>query len=109
VIRVVLPYHLRGLARISGEVELDPSELRPAELDRAEQPATVGELLAALERRHPVLRGTIRDASSGARRPLVRFFACGEDYSFAAADEPLPAAVREGREPFLVVGAMAGG
>ena len=109
MIRVVLPYHLRGLARVSGEVELDPSELNPGGLDLARRPATMGELLAALERRHPVLRGTIRDAASGARRPLVRFFACGEDLSFAAADEPLPPAVLEGREPFLVVGAMAGG
>jgi hypothetical protein len=102
--RVVLPYHLRGLARVAGEVEIDPSEL---EADG--RPATVGGLLTALERRHPVLRGTIRDAQSGVRRPLVRYFACGEDISFAAADQPLPPAVREGREPFLVVGAMAGG
>jgi hypothetical protein len=108
VIRVVLPYHLRGLARVSGEVELEPSELDPSALGPAGR-ATIGALLAALERRHPVLRGTIRDAASGARRPLVRYFACGEDVSFAAAEEPLPPAVLEGREPFLVVGAMAGG
>jgi len=99
VIRVVLPYHLRGLARIDGEVELD----------HAAKPATVGDLLAAVEVRYPVLRGTIRDAATGARRPLVRFFACGEDLSFVAFDEELPAAVAAGREPFLVVGAMAGG
>jgi sulfur-carrier protein len=109
VIRVVLPYHLRGLARVSGEVELDLAELEAGEFARAGRPATVGDLLAALERRHPVLRGTIRDAASGARRPLVRYFACGEDLSFAAPDEPLPPAVRDGQEPFLVVGAMAGG
>jgi hypothetical protein len=99
VIRVVLPYHLRGLARIEGEVELD----------LADRPATMGELLVALEGRYPVLRGTIRETVTGERRPLVRFFACGEDLSFVAVDAALPAAVVAGSEPFLVVGAMAGG
>jgi hypothetical protein len=99
VIRVVLPYHLRGLARIDGEVEVDLGG----------RPATVGELLAEIEGRYPVLRGTIRETATGARRPLVRFFACGEDLSFVRFDAPLPPAVAAGREPFLVVGAMAGG
>ena len=93
--RVVLPYHLRSLARVPGEVTVDA--------------ATVGEVLDALEAAHPALRGTMRDASSGRRRPFVRFFACQEDLSHLSVDEPLPDAVLEGREPFLVVGAMAGG
>jgi len=98
VIRVVLPYHLRGLAQVSGEVELD---LAP--------PVTLGALLAALEECHPVLRGTIREIPTGRRRPLVRFFAAGEDLSFATTEAELPPSVTSGAEPFLVVGAMAGG
>jgi sulfur-carrier protein len=97
VIRVVLPYHLRALAKVDGEVLLDV------------RPATQRALLDALEAAHPVLRGTVRDAATGARRPFVRFFACQEDLSHAAPDEPLPEAVARGEEPFLVVGAMAGG
>ena len=93
--RVVLPYHLRALARVPGEVTLEA--------------ATVGEVLDALEAAHPALRGTMRDPASGRRRPFVRFFACQEDLSHTAVDAPLPDAVVEGREPFLVVGAMAGG
>jgi len=98
VIRVVLPYHLRGLARVEGEVEL---ELRA--------PVTIGAVVAALETRYPVLRGTIREIPTGRRRPLVRFFAAGEDLSFVDPGTELPAAVASGAEPFLVVGAMAGG
>ena len=92
--RVVLPYHLRQLAKVEGEVSVDG--------------ATVREVLDALEAQHPVLRGTIRDAS-GKRRAFVRWFACQEDLSHDDVDQPLPAAVLDGREPLLVVGAMAGG
>lgn len=92
--RVVLPYHLRTLARLQGEVIVDGR--------------TVAQVLEALEAAHPVLRGTLRDAV-GVRRPFVRFFACQEDLSHSPPDEPLPAAVLDGTEPFLVVGAMAGG
>jgi sulfur-carrier protein len=96
VTRVVLPYHLRSLARVEGEVVLDGV-------------GTAGEVVDALERLHPALRGTLRDAGTGRRRPFVRFFACGEDLSHEPLDAPLPDAVRSGAEPFLVVGAMAGG
>ena len=92
--RVVLPYHLRALAKVDGEVEVAGD--------------TVLAVLEALEAAHPVLRGTLRDAA-GKRRPFVRFFARQEDLSHTSYDEPLPAAVLEGKEPFLVVGAMAGG
>ena len=92
--RVVLPYHLRNLARVEGEVLVSAS--------------SIAEVLSALEAAHPVLKGTLRD-DAGKRRAFVRFFACQEDLSHTAYDEPLPAAVLEGREPFLVVGAMAGG
>lgn len=92
--RVVLPYHLRNLARVEGEVRVDG--------------ATVAEVLDALEAAYPVLRGTMRDPA-GRRRPFVRFFACQEDLSHTSYDEPLPPAVLAGNEPFLVVGAMAGG
>ena len=98
MIRVVLPAHLRSLARVSGEVTL--------ELDG--QP-TMLSVLNELEARFPVLRGTIRDQSTQVRRPFVRFFACQEDYSHESPDTPLPAAVTSGEEPFLIVGAMAGG
>ncbi|MGZ6827136.1 MAG: hypothetical protein ACXVGH_10120 [Mycobacteriales bacterium] len=93
--RVVLPYHLRQLAKVDGEVHVDA--------------ATIAQVLDALESAHPVLRGTLRDQSSGKRRAFVRFFACQEDLSHTGYDEPLPAAVTAGQEPFLVVGAMAGG
>ena len=93
--RVVLPYHLRSLARVDGEVVVDAG--------------TVREVLDALEAAHPVLRGTMRDPASGRRRPFVRFFACQDDLSHAEVDLPLPEPVVRGREPFLVVGAMAGG
>ena len=98
MIRVVLPYHLRNLARVDGEVELD---LTP--------PVTVGSVLDALETRYPVLRGTIRDHVTRERRPFIRFFACKEDLSLDPPDTPLPAAVVAGVEPFMVIGAMAGG
>ncbi|MCW2669949.1 MAG: hypothetical protein JWO27_1846 [Frankiales bacterium] len=93
--RVVLPYHLRNLAKVDGEVRVEGG--------------TVAEVLDALEVAHPALRGTMRDPVTGKRRSFVRFFACQEDLSHAGHDEPLPAEVLEEKEPFLVVGAMAGG
>jgi len=98
MIRVVLPAHLRGLARISGEVELD---LQP--------PVTQRSVVDALESRYPVLNGTIRDHVTQTRRPFLRFFACGEDLSHEPPDTPLPEAVASGAEPLLIVGAIAGG
>jgi hypothetical protein len=97
-IRVVLPAHLRTLARVDGEVKLD-----------VDGPATLGGVLDALETRYPMLRGTIRDHVTQRRRPFIRFFACEEDLSHESPDTPLPEAVVSGAEPFLVVGAMAGG
>jgi hypothetical protein len=98
MIRVVLPYHLRNLARLEGEVQLEvPS------------PVTVGSALDALEARYPVLRGTIRDHGTLKRRPFIRYFACKEDLSLEAPETKLPDAVVNGSEPFLIVGAMAGG
>jgi hypothetical protein len=101
VIRVTLPYHLRNLARIEGEVTLELLEVK--------SPVSVRSVLDALEARHPVLRGTIRDHGTLKRRAFVRFFACGEDLSLEPAEAELPRAVAEGREPLMVVGAMAGG
>ena len=98
MIRVVLPAHLRTLARVEGEVQLD-----------VEGTVTTGSVLDALEARHPVLRGTIRDHVTRARRPFVRFFACEEDLSHDPPGTPLPDAVVSGAEPFIVLGAMAGG
>jgi hypothetical protein len=98
MIRVVLPYHLRGLARVDGEVRL-----------AVEGPATQRSVLDALESRYPMLRGTIRDQVTHRRRPMVRFFACEQDLSHESPDAPLPDAVVSGAEPFLVVGAIAGG
>jgi molybdopterin synthase sulfur carrier subunit len=98
MIRVVLPYHLRNLARIDGEVEIEVGE-----------PATVRSVLDALEARYPALRGTIRDHGTFKRRPFVRFFACKEDLSLEPPETRLPDAVVSGAEPFLVIGAMAGG
>ena len=97
-IRVVLPRHLRTLARVDGEVKLD-----------VEGQPTQRAVLDALEDRYPMLRGTIRDQVTLQRRAFVRFFACEEDLSHELPDAPLPAAVATGAEPFLVVGAMAGG
>jgi hypothetical protein len=95
---VVLPAHLRTLARVEGEVRLDVGD-----------PVTTGAVLDALEQRYPALRGTIRDHGGGHRRPFVRFFACEQDLSHDPPDTALPEAVAAGREPFLVIGAMAGG
>jgi molybdopterin synthase sulfur carrier subunit len=98
MIRVVLPFHLRNLARVDGEVQLDVAG-----------PATVGAVLDALEARYPALQGTMRDHGTRKRRPFVRFFACQEDLSLGPPETPLPEAVTSGAEPFLIVGAMAGG
>ena len=98
MIRVVLPAHLRGLARVEGEVTL-----------HVEGPATQRSVLDALEVQFPMLRGTIRDQVTQERRPFVRFFACGEDLSHESPDAPLPQAVATGAEPYLLVGAIAGG
>lgn len=98
MIRVVLPQRLRALAGIEGEVQLDT----PA-------PATLHDVLDALEARHPALRGTLRDPGSRKRRPLVRFFACQEDISHEPLDRPLPGAIAAGTEPLLIVAAIAGG
>ncbi len=98
MIRVTLPQHLRTLARVDGEIAVEVPE-----------PVTLGGALDAIELAHPVLRGTIRDQTSGRRRPLVRFYACGEDLSNESADVRLPDPVLRGEEPLLVVGAMAGG
>lgn len=98
MIRVVLPHHLRTLARVGDEVQLD-----------LEAPVTIGAILDALEAQYPTLRGTIRDHGTQKRRAFVRFFACEEDLSHAPSDTPLPDLVMKGAEPFFVVGAMAGG
>jgi molybdopterin synthase sulfur carrier subunit len=98
MIRVMLPAHLRTLARVDGEVTLDVAG-----------EVTQRSVLDALEARYPMLRGTIRDHVTLKRRPFVRFFACEEDFSNESPDAPLPEAVATGAEPFMVVGAMAGG
>ena len=98
MIRVVLPAHLRKLARVEREVTLD-----------VEGPFTLGAVLDALEARYPVLLGTIRDQTTRRRRPFVRFYACTEDLSHDPPDKPLPAAVASGAEAFWIVGAIAGG
>jgi len=98
MIRVMLPGHLRTLAKISGEVKLEIAG-----------PVTQRSVLDALEACYPMLCGTVRDHVTQQRRPFVRFFACEEDWSHASPDAPLPEAVASGREPFLVVGAIAGG
>jgi hypothetical protein len=98
MIRVVLPQHLRTLARVSGEVSLDIAG-----------PVTVDSVLDALECHYPILRGTIREHVTKRRRPFIRFFACERDLSHDAADTPLPKEVVAGTEPLLIVGAMAGG
>jgi hypothetical protein len=98
MIRVVLPTHLRTLARVSGEVKLE-----------VEGEATQRSVLNALEARYPMLRGTLRDHATQRRRPLVRFFGCQEDLSNEPPDAPLPEAVASGAEPFGIVGAVAGG
>ena len=98
MIRVELPFHLRNLARVDGEVTLEVAA-----------PVTVGAALDALEEKFPVLRGTIRDHDTLKRRPFVRFFACKEDLSLEPPETKLPDEVVSGAEPFLIVGAMAGG
>ena len=98
MIRVVLPYHLQNLARTGREVEV-----------AVETEPTIGSVLDALEGRYPMLRGTIRDHVTGQRRPFIRFFICGEDWSLDPVNAPLPEAITHGREPFRIVGAMSGG
>jgi len=98
MIRVVLPQHLRTLARVSGEVTIEVNG-----------PVTQRSILDALEKAYPVLRGTIRDHVTLERRPFLRFFACAEDWSHESPDAPLPKEVSSGAEPFLIIGAIAGG
>ena len=98
MIRVVLPFHLRTLARVDDEVQLD-----------VPPPVTIRSALDALEARFPALRGTIRDHGTLQRRPFIRFFACKEDLSLDPPETPLPAPILDGTEPFMIVGAMAGG
>jgi sulfur-carrier protein len=98
MIRVILPFHLRTLAQVDDEVTLD-----------VQGEVTVRSVLDALEARYPVLRGTIRDHDTGKRRAFLRFFACEEDLSHEPPDTPLPEAVASGKEPFCVIGAIAGG
>jgi sulfur-carrier protein len=98
MIRVMLPFHLRNLAHVGNEVELD-----------VKGPITQRSVLDALEARYPTLRGAIRDHVTLQRRPFLRFFACEEDLSHNPPDDPLPEAVASGKEPFIVIGAIAGG
>jgi sulfur-carrier protein len=98
MIRVILPTHLRNLARLDREVTL-----------QVEDPATIGLVLDELEDRYPMLRGTIRDHVTKQRRPFIRFFACGEDWSHEPQDTPLPGEIVTGAQPLRIVGAMAGG
>jgi hypothetical protein len=98
MIRVVLPPHLRTLARVDGELELEVNT-----------PVSQRSVLDALEAKYPMLRGTIRDHITKLRRPMVRFFVCGEDLSHESPDAPLPDAIVKGSEPFLIIGAIAGG
>ncbi len=98
MIVVVLPAHLRALAGVSGDVQLE-----------IDGDVTRRSILDALEARYPMLRGTIRDHVAGERRPLLRFFACGEDVTHDSADTPLPQAIASGVEPFFIIGAIAGG
>ncbi|MBS1713075.1 MAG: MoaD/ThiS family protein [Armatimonadetes bacterium] len=98
MIRVTLPHHLRNLAGVGPEVELD-----------VDRPVTVSTVLDALEARYPVLRGTVRDHGTLKRRPFLRFFVCGRDVSLEPSDKELPMDVTEGAQPFMIVGAIAGG
>jgi hypothetical protein len=98
MIRVVLPLHLRRLAKVDGEVRLD-----------VVSPVTQSSILDAVEAAYPMLRGTIRNHATGRRRPLVRFFVCREDVTHDSPQEPLPDAIATGAEPFMIIGAIAGG
>ena len=98
MIRVILPYHLRTLAQVGAEVQLEVAG-----------PVTQRSVLDALEARYPTLRGTIRDRVTGQRRPMLRFFACAEDLSHEPPDAPLPDAIASGAEPLFIIGAIAGG
>lgn len=98
MIQVTLPTHLRVLAQVAGPVEL-----------QVDEPITQRAILDALEAAYPMLRGTIRDAATKERRPFIRFFACGEDLSHEPADVPVPPDVAAGKQPFRIIGAMAGG
>jgi molybdopterin synthase sulfur carrier subunit len=98
MVRVMLPFHLRTLANVGSEVRLEVAA-----------PVTQRTILDALEARYPTLRGTVRDQVTGKRRPLVRFFACEEDLSHESPDQPLPETVASGKEPFFIIGAIAGG
>jgi molybdopterin synthase sulfur carrier subunit len=98
MIRIILPFHLRNLAQVGTEVTLE-----------VEGPVTKRSVLDALEARYPMLRGAIRDHDTLERRPFLRFFACEEDLSHNPPDDPLPDAVASGKEPFLIIGAIAGG
>jgi hypothetical protein len=98
MIRVILPQHLRTLANVGREITLDVAG-----------PVTQRSILDALEDRYPMLRGTVRDHVTLKRRPLLRFFACEDDYSHAPPDDPLPDAVASGKEPFIILGSIAGG
>ncbi|MGH9561169.1 MAG: MoaD/ThiS family protein [Terracidiphilus sp.] len=97
-VRVAIPYHLRNLARVEGDVSLEVAA-----------PVTVRAVLDALEARYPMLRGTIRDYGTGERRAFLRYFACEEDWSLASPDAELPEAIATGKEPLLIIGAIAGG
>jgi hypothetical protein len=98
MIRVVIPHHLRTLAGVNSEVQLE-----------VEAPITQSSILDALEAKYPMLRGTVRDHVTKERRAFIRFFACGEDLSHQSPDTPLPEAIAKGKEPFRIIGAMAGG
>ena len=102
MIRIILPFHLRTLAHVGGEVTFEVTDLKPG-------PATQRSVLDALEARYPMLRGAVRDHDTQQRRPFLRFFACEEDISHNPADAPLPDAVASGKEPFIIIGAIAGG
>jgi sulfur-carrier protein len=97
-IRIALPYHLRNLAQLKGDLSV---EVAP--------PVTLRSVIDAIEAGYPVLRGTIRDYTTGQRRPFLRFFACEEDWSLASLDDPLPDTIAQGREPLIILGAIAGG
>ena len=98
MIRIIIPAHLRTLAKVEGELKLDVSP-----------PITMGRILDALEEKYPVLRGTIRDHGTLQRRAFLRYYACEEDWSLEPLDKPLPDPIASGKEPFLVIGAIAGG